>query len=80
MRWAAFSVLGVAMRLLGTSAADCGDRLTYGLFRAGAGWTRVDDKGEDVGSKGLYTSEDVNQALWEHTVKETRSVVEAVET
>jgi hypothetical protein len=73
MRWIGGSMLGAASMLFGTSAADCGDRLTYGLFRAAAGWTRINEKGEDVGSKGLYTNEEVNKALWEHTLKETRS-------
>jgi hypothetical protein len=73
IRWAGVLTLGIAGRLFGTSAADCGEYLTYGLFNARAGWSRIDDKGEDIGRKALYTTEEINQALWDHSMKETRS-------
>jgi hypothetical protein len=47
--------------------------LTYGIFKSSPGWTRMNNKGEDIGKTRLYTSEEVNKAVWEHTMKETRT-------
>jgi hypothetical protein len=66
-------VLGRVSHALAQSAEDCGERMTWGLLNAREGWLRINERGEDIGTKGLYTSEEVNRALWEHTVKETRS-------
>jgi hypothetical protein len=57
----------------GQSPADCGARLTYALLRAGAGASRVTEKGEDAGTARLFTSADVNEKVWAHTVLETKS-------
>jgi hypothetical protein len=56
---------------IGTSAADCGARLAYGMLRSPVGWSRLNDKGEDIDDKSCFADEDTNAKLWEHTAQIT---------
>jgi hypothetical protein len=63
----------LALRFLGVTLEDCGEYLLYGFMRAPAGASRIGSKGEDLNGKGLYTSDEVREKLWAHTVEETRT-------
>jgi len=45
--------------------------MLYGLFNATKGAFRVGERGEDLGMKKVFGSEDARKKLWEHTAKVT---------
>ena len=58
---------------LSTSIADCGDYMWHGLLGAKEGYSRTDEKGQNIqGTKGYYGSDVKRQKLWEHTKEITK--------
>ena len=56
-----------------TSPADCAEYMWYALLAAKDGFSRTDQKGQDIGMKGYFGNEVQRKKLWEHT-KEMTSV------
>ncbi|KAF8811630.1 NAD(P)-binding protein [Phlegmacium glaucopus] len=55
------------------SVEDCGENMWYALLGAKDGFTRTDQKGDDIGMKRYFGNEVQIKKLWEHT-KETTGV------
>jgi hypothetical protein len=61
---------------------QCGEYLWSGLYRcapsgAGSGVPgayRIGSKGEDLGSKGTVLSSEEREAVWKHTLEETKTI------
>jgi len=58
--------------LLSISYAEAGEYMLHGLLNATKGAVRVGSRGEDIGMKRYFGSEESRKMLWEHTVKETQ--------
>ena len=46
--------------------------MLYGMLNANKGASRVGSRGEDIGKKGYFGSDEARKKLWEHTVEATR--------
>jgi hypothetical protein len=46
--------------------------MLYGLLSATKGAFRVGSRGEDIGKKGYFGSEEARKKLWEHTMEATQ--------
>ena len=55
------------------SEGDCADWMTYALLYAKAGFTRLDNHGDDIGRLNYHGTEEQRKKLWEHTIEETKS-------
>jgi len=55
------------------SQDDCAEWMLYALLDGKKGAFRRDEKGDDIGKKSLYTSEEARKKLWEHTLEVTKS-------
>ncbi|CCM05845.1 uncharacterized protein FIBRA_08081 [Fibroporia radiculosa] len=53
-----------------TPASDCAEYMLYGLLDAGPGVHRRDNKGDNMGQKRYYGSDEARRRLWDHTVEE----------
>jgi hypothetical protein len=67
------------LRLIGVTVEDRVEYLIYGFMRAPTGVSPVRAKGDDLKGKGLYTSDEVKDKLWAHTVVETITKTETTE-
>ena len=47
----------------------CAEYMLYGLFTGEKGAFRRGDKGDDVGKKKYFGSEEARKKLWEHTAE-----------
>ena len=54
------------------SAEECGEYMWYGLLAAKDGFTRMGEKGQDIGMKRYFGNEEQRKKLWEHTKETTR--------
>lgn len=54
-----------------TTARDCGDYMLHAMLNAPKGASRIGSKGENMGLKNYYGTEEGRKMLWEHTIKET---------
>jgi len=54
------------------SAKECGEYMWHGLLAAKHGFSRTDDKGQDIGMKRYFGNEEQRKKLWEHTKETTR--------
>ncbi|EMD32230.1 hypothetical protein CERSUDRAFT_88161 [Gelatoporia subvermispora B] len=73
-------VVGALMLLMypfTLSAEDCGEYMLWALLNSGSGAQRRDSKGDDIGKKRYYGSEEARSRLWEHTVAEMKRVISA---
>ncbi|KAG6917686.1 hypothetical protein DXG01_001661 [Tephrocybe rancida] len=64
----------VAMQLVRpffTSYQDSGEYMLHGLLSSGKGFFRVGSKGEDIGMKKYFGSEEARKRLWQHTMEAT---------
>ena len=43
----------------------------HGLHAGDKGMFRRDSRGEDIGEKKMFTSEEVLEKVWEHSLEET---------
>ncbi|CCM06864.1 uncharacterized protein FIBRA_09170 [Fibroporia radiculosa] len=71
-------MLGTLMKIafypLTISPEDCAEHMLYALFNVEGGAHRRDNRGDDMGKKRYYGSEEARRRLWDHTVEEiTRS-------
>jgi len=55
-----------------TSLQETGEYLLHGLLNHTTGAFRVGSRGEDIGMKRYFGSEEARKRLWEHTVKATQ--------
>ena len=55
----------------GISADDSGEYMWSGIHAGDKGMFRRGQRGEDIGDKKLFTSEDVLEKVWAHTLEET---------
>jgi len=58
---------------LARSAEDCGEYMWHALLAAKDGFSRTDDKGNDMGMKRYFGNEAQMKKLWEHTKETTRA-------
>ncbi|OCH93996.1 hypothetical protein OBBRIDRAFT_810799 [Obba rivulosa] len=65
------------MSPLTTSAGDCAEYMLWALLDCGPGAQRRDSKGDDIGKKRYYGSEEAKERLWEHTIAEMNRVIGA---
>ncbi|KAJ6456589.1 NAD-P-binding protein [Mycena vitilis] len=72
--WAMRLTLPLLKPLLWTVAITptvCAEHMLFALFSSGEkGFIRRDDKGDDIGMKKYYGTEEGRKKLWEHTLKE----------
>ncbi|KZT07065.1 NAD(P)-binding protein [Laetiporus sulphureus 93-53] len=52
------------------SPEDCAEYLLYALLNAEPGAHRINNKGDDMGKKRYYGSDEARARLWDHTVAE----------
>ena len=52
------------------SPEDCAEFMLYGLLQSGAGVSRRNNKGEDIGKSRFHGSEEEKKAVWDHTKEE----------
>jgi hypothetical protein len=74
--WALSPVNGLIFALLypfSVSLKVCGEYMWYGVMQSGDGYSRRGPKGEDIGNKNNFSTEEVRKRLWEHTVEVTKS-------
>lgn len=64
------SLMQVLMYPIATAPDTCAEHMLYALLRRGAGPSRRDNKGDDMGKKRYYGSDEAREKLWNHTVKE----------
>lgn len=51
-----------------TSQSDCGEYMLYGGLNIKPGFSRINDKGDDIGKKNYFdASEDERKIFWKHT-------------
>jgi hypothetical protein len=50
----------------------CAEYMWFGLFGGQRGMYRRGSKGEDLGKKRYFGSEEARKKLWEHTVETTK--------
>jgi hypothetical protein len=50
----------------------CAEYMWHGVFESQKGSYRKGDKGNDIGKKGYYGSEEAKKLLWDHTVGVTK--------
>ena len=55
-----------------TSAEDCSEYMWHALLTAKDGFSRRNQKGDDIGTKQYFGNEAQRQKLWEHTKDTTR--------
>ena len=55
----------------GVSTDDSGEYMWHGLHAGEKGMFRRDSRGEDIGEKKMFTSEEVLERVWEHSLEET---------
>ncbi|CCM05843.1 uncharacterized protein FIBRA_08079 [Fibroporia radiculosa] len=58
-----------------TSVSDCAEHVLYALLSANAGAHRCDNKGDDLGKKYYYGSDEARERLWKHTEQEVDHAV-----
>lgn len=54
------------------SASDSGEYMLNAMLAGDKGSFRKGARGEMVGQKGYYVTEEAKKKLWEHTVKATK--------
>jgi len=54
-----------------TSIEDCAEYMWHALLSAKEGFSRTDEKGDDIGKKRYFGNEAQREKLWEHTKKKT---------
>ncbi|KAI5890555.1 NAD(P)-binding protein [Schizophyllum commune H4-8] len=59
--------------LIGNTAEDCAELMWYAVYQSGPGFARINPKGEDIGMKEYYGSEEAKELVWEHSLEVTRS-------
>jgi hypothetical protein len=57
---------------LSVSQDACAEHMLFGLFNGQKGMFRRGSKGEDLGMKRYFGSEEARKKLWEHTVEATK--------
>jgi len=57
---------------LTTSAEDCAEHMWHALLTAKDGFSRSNQKGDEIGMKQYFGNEAQRQKLWEHTKETTR--------
>ncbi|KAF8063237.1 hypothetical protein FPV67DRAFT_1672267 [Lyophyllum atratum] len=67
---AASSLLGLPSPF-SLSYSDSGEYMLHGLLNSRDGFSRVGSRGEDIGMKRYFGSEEARKKLWEHTVRAT---------
>ncbi|RDB16579.1 Oxidoreductase andH [Hypsizygus marmoreus] len=70
LRAASPIVMGLFYPVL-VSLQESGEYMLYGLLNGGKGFSRVGSRGEDIGMKRFFGSDEALKKLWEHTVKAT---------
>ena len=55
-----------------TSPRDAGDYLLHGLLSTQENFVRIGSRGEDLGMKRWFGSDEAVEKLWEHTVESTK--------
>jgi hypothetical protein len=60
------------MYLFSTSPEVCAEYMWHGVFESQKGFLRKGEKGDDLGQKGYYGSEEAKKLLWDHTVEATK--------
>lgn len=55
---------------ISNSPEDCAEFMLYGLLQSGAGVSRRNNKGEDIGKSRFHGSEEEKKAVWDHTKEE----------
>lgn len=60
-----------------TAPEDCGEYMLNALLQAGPGAQRRNPKGDDMGKKRYYGTEEARTKLWEHTEEEMRLAIHA---
>ncbi|KAF9461000.1 hypothetical protein BDZ94DRAFT_1168553 [Collybia nuda] len=55
-----------------TSQEETGEYMLYGILNATKGVFRIGSRGEDIGKKRYFGSEEARKKLWEHTIVETQ--------
>lgn len=59
--------------LIGNTAEDCAELMWYAVYQSGPGFARINPKGENIGMKEYYGSEEAKELVWEHSLEVTRS-------
>jgi len=70
IRAASYVIMGLGYPF-SASYQESGEYMLYGLLNATKGAFRVGERGEDLGMKKVFGSEDARKKLWEHTAKVT---------
>lgn len=56
----------------GVSKEDCAEYLLHALYTSPSGATRYDNHGDDLNGKRVYHGDKEREAVWKHTVEETK--------
>ncbi|KAG6863177.1 hypothetical protein C0991_007752 [Blastosporella zonata] len=59
-------------RPFSTSYQECGEYMLHGMLSNTEGFFRMGSRGEDLGMKRFFGSDEARRKLWEHTVDATR--------
>jgi len=70
LRAASPVLIGLAYPFM-TSYQEAGEYMLYGLLHNKQGFFRVGSRGEDLGMKNYFGSEEARKKLWEHSIKAT---------
>jgi len=69
-------LLGTWLKLLcypvSVEPEECAEYMLHALLYASAGAKRMDSKGDDMGMKSYYGTDEARKRLWEHTVEEVQ--------
>ncbi|TRM64246.1 hypothetical protein BD626DRAFT_547418 [Schizophyllum amplum] len=68
-----YYLLYPVVMLVARSPEDCAELMWYAVHHSGKGLARVNGKGDDIGMKNWYGTEESVERLWEHTLDATKS-------
>ena len=57
------------------SEEACGENMLWAMLESQVGWSRRNDKGDDIGDSRYYGSEEIEKKLWKHTEEEMGRVL-----
>ncbi|KAF9443919.1 NAD(P)-binding protein [Macrolepiota fuliginosa MF-IS2] len=64
-------LMATLLRPVTVSPVECGEYMWHAVFNSTKGVFRTGSKGEDLGKKRYFGSEEAKKKLWEHTVEAT---------
>ena len=62
--------LNVVSSFLATPAEECAEYMLYSLFQTKKGFSRRDERGDDIGRKRWYGTTDERDRVWDHSRSE----------